>query len=126
MWGKSAEALKLLEDARRGGVDVTADWYPYTYWQSSMYVLIPDRDFENRAKWETGLEEIGGAGNVLITSYRPDPSYNGRTVQQIADATKRDPVTTIIEMIRAAGPGIGIIGTSMQEDDLARFFAHPR
>lgn len=126
VWGKSAEALKVLEGARRDGVDVTADWYPYTYWQSAMYVLIPDRDFENRAKWETGLDEIGGARNILVTSYRPDPSYNGQTVQQIADATRRDPVTTIIEMIRAAGPGIGIIGTSMTDDDLDRLFAHPQ
>jgi N-acyl-D-amino-acid deacylase len=91
-----------------------------------MYVLIPDRDFENRSKWETGLDEIGGAANVLVTGYRPDPSYNGRTVQQIADSLKKDPVTVIIEMIRAAGPGIGIIGTSMTEEDLAKFFAHPQ
>jgi N-acyl-D-amino-acid deacylase len=126
VWGKSADAIKVLEEAAREGLKVTADWYPYTYWQSSMYVLIPDRDFENRAKWETGLDEIGGAANVLVTSYRPDASYNGRTVQQIADSLKKDPVTVIIEMIRAAGPGIGIIGTSMTEDDLARFFAHPQ
>ncbi len=126
VWGKSAEAVKVLEDAKREGLNVTADWYPYTYWQSSMYVLIPDRDFENRKKWETGLEEIGGAANVLVIGYRPDPSYNGRTVQQIADSLKKDPVTVIIEMIRTAGPGIGIIGTSMTEEDLARFFAHPQ
>jgi N-acyl-D-amino-acid deacylase len=126
VWGRSAEALKLLEDARREGLSVTADWYPYTYWQSSIYVLIPDRDFENRDKWEIGLEEIGGAGNVLITSYDPDPSFNGRTVAELAKSAGKDPVTLIIEMIRAAGPGIGIIGTSMDEGDLARFAAHPQ
>jgi N-acyl-D-amino-acid deacylase len=126
VWGKSAEGLKILEDARREGLDVMADWYPYTYWQSAMYVLIPDRDLQNRAKWETGLEEIGGPGNVLVTDYRPDPSYNGRTVEQIAQSLKKDAVTVIIGMISAAGPGIGIIGTSMTEDDLDRFFAHPQ
>jgi N-acyl-D-amino-acid deacylase len=126
VWGKSAEAVKILEDAKRQGLNVTADWYPYTYWQSSMYVLIPDRDFENRAKWQTGLDEIGGAGNVLVTGYRPDPSWNGRTVEQIAQSQNKDAVTTIIEMIRAAGPNIGIIGTSMTDEDLARFFAHPQ
>jgi N-acyl-D-amino-acid deacylase len=126
VWGRAGEALKLLEDARREGLDVTADWYPYTYWQSAMYVLIPDRDFENRKKWEVGLEEIGGPQNVLVTGYRPDPSYNGRTVAEIAQSTARDPVTTIIEMIRAAGPGIGIIGTSMAEEDLAAIFRHPQ
>jgi N-acyl-D-amino-acid deacylase len=126
VWGRGAEAVTLLEHARRDGVDVTADWYPYTYWQSSIYVLIPDRDFENRAKWETGLDEIGGAGNVLITNYRPDPSFNGRTVEEIAKATGKDPVSQIVEMIRTAGPGIGIIGTSMDEDDLSVFAAHPQ
>jgi N-acyl-D-amino-acid deacylase len=126
VWGRGAEAVKLLEEARREGIDVTADWYPYTYWQSSIYVLIPDRDFENRAKWETGLDEIGGAGNVLITNYRPDASFNGRTVEEIAKAAGKDPVTQIIEMIRTAGPGIGIIGTSMREDDLSVFAAHPQ
>lgn len=126
VWGRAEEALGLLEEARRGGVDVMADWYPYTYWQSSIYVLIPDRDFSNRAKWTTGLEEIGGAGNVLVTSYRPDPTYTGRTIEEIAKSEGVDPVTLIITMIDQAGPGIGIIGTSMTEDDLIRFAAHPQ
>jgi N-acyl-D-amino-acid deacylase len=126
VWGRAAEALKLLDDAKREGLDVTADWYPYTYWQSAMYVLIPDRDFENRKKWEVGLEEIGGPQNVLVVGYRVDPSYNGKTVAEIAGATNRDAVTTIIEMIRAAGPGIGIIGTSMAEEDLRAIFRHPQ
>jgi N-acyl-D-amino-acid deacylase len=126
VWGKAPEALKLLEDAKREGLRVMADWYPYTYWQSSIYVLIPDRDFENRKKWEVGLEEIGGPQNVLVTGYRPDESYNGKTIAEIAAATGKDAVTQIIDMIRAAGPGIGIIGTSMRDDDLAKFVAHPQ
>jgi N-acyl-D-amino-acid deacylase len=125
VWGKVREALRILDDAHASGVSVMGDWYPYTYWQSAIYVLIPDRDFENRQKWEQGLAEIGGAANVLITSYRPDPSRNGKTVAEVAKDTGTDAVTTIIEMIRAAGPGIGIIGTSMIEQDLEQILAHP-
>jgi N-acyl-D-amino-acid deacylase len=125
VWGRAAEGLKILERARSEGVQVMADWYPYTYWQSSMYVLIETRDFENRAAWTKGLEVIGGAGNVLITSYRPDPSLNGRTLAEIAAARGRDAVTTAIEMMREAGPGTGVIATSMSEDDLATFVKHP-
>ena len=125
VWGRAAEALKLLEDANRSGVRVRADWYPYTYWQSSMYVLIPDRDFENRRKWEVGLDEIGGPENVLVTSYRPNPAWNGKTVAEIAHAQGKDAVTTIIEMMRASGNSVGIIGTSMHETDLTRLVAHP-
>jgi N-acyl-D-amino-acid deacylase len=88
-------------------------------------VLIPDRDVENRKKWEVGLDEIGGADNVLITSYRPNPSWVGKTVAEIAREQQKDAVTTIIDMIRASQNNIGIIGTSMDEADLSQFAAHP-
>ncbi|PYQ79391.1 MAG: aminoacylase [Acidobacteria bacterium] len=125
VWGRAAEGLKILDDARREGVKVMADWYPYTYWQSSMYVLIETRDFESRAAWEKGLNDIGGAGNVLITSYRPDASLNGKTLAEIAEARGKDAVTTAIEMMREAGPGTGVIATSMSEDDLTTFVKSP-
>jgi N-acyl-D-amino-acid deacylase len=125
VWGRAAEGLRILDDARREGVRVMADWYPYTYWQSSMYVLIETRDFENRDAWAKGLDEIGGARNVLITNYRPDPSLNGKTLTDIAVGRGKDPVTTAIEMMREAGPGTGVIATSMSEEDLVTFVKHP-
>jgi N-acyl-D-amino-acid deacylase len=126
VWGRSGDLLKLLEQARRSGVRVLADWYPYTYWQSSIYVLIPDRDYENREKWRVGLDDVGGPDRVRVTEYDPDPSLNGRTLAQIAAARGADAVTTVIDMIRVAGPDIGIICESMIEPDLERLFAHPQ
>ena len=125
VWGRAADGLQILEAARREGVRVMADWYPYTYWQSSMYVLIETRDFENRAAWEKGLNDIGGAQNVLITSYRPDSSLNGRTLAQIAADRRTDAVTAAIDMMREAGPDTGVIATSMSESDLVTFVKHP-
>jgi N-acyl-D-amino-acid deacylase len=86
-----------------------------------MYVLIETRDFSNRAAWEKGLNDIGGAHNVLITNYRPDPSVNGKTLDEIASARGKDAVTTAIEMMQEAGPNTGVIATSMSEDDLRTF-----
>ncbi len=126
VWGKAPQALALLDSAERAGVKVSADWYPYTYWSSSMYVVIPDRDFDNRKKWEVGLDEIGGADHILVTSYRPDSSLEGKTVAEIASLRKSDPVSTIIDMIHTAGPNIGIIATAMDEKDLDRLLADPR
>lgn len=125
VWGMADSALGLIEQARKEGVRVSADWYPYTYWSSSMYVLLPDRDFESRPKWETALDEIGGAANVLVTRYRPDSSVNGKTLAEIAALWGKDPVTTAIEMMRAAGPNTGIIATAMNESDLERLVASP-
>jgi len=126
VWGKARQALKLLEDAKRAGVRVTGDWYPYAYWQSSLYVLIPDRDWGNRKKWELGLHDIGGAQNVLITSYPPDSSFHGKTLADLAGARRTDPASIIQEMLRAAGPRVGIIGTAMDESDLETLVAHPQ
>ncbi|MEO8334503.1 MAG: D-aminoacylase [bacterium] len=126
VWGKAREALAMLDDAAKSGVRVTADWYPYTFWSSSMYVLIPDRDFENRHEWEVGLDEIGGAQNVMVTGYQPDSTLNGHTIAEIAQMQGKDPVTVIIQMMRTAGPNIGIMATAMDERDLARFVASPR
>jgi N-acyl-D-amino-acid deacylase len=126
VWGKAAEGLKILEDANREGLQVMADWYPYTFWHSSIYVLISTRDFENRAEWQKGLEQIGGAQNVIVTDYRPDPSYNGKNIAQIAQMRATDPVRLIIEMIHEAGPGVGIMAVSMDEKDLTTFVAHPQ
>jgi N-acyl-D-amino-acid deacylase len=126
VWGKAAEGLRILERARQEGLRVMADWYPYTYWQSSIYVLIPDRDFENREKWAVGLDEIGGPQNLLITNYPADSAWNGWTLAQLMHARGTDAVTLVIEMVRAAGPNIGVIGTSMIEADLETFAAHPQ
>ncbi len=125
VWGRAAEGIRIIDEARRAGVRVMADWYPYTYWQSSMYVLIETRDFANRAAWEKGLNDIGGARNVLITNYRPDPSFNGKTLDELAAARGKDPVTMAIEMMKEAGPNTGVIATSMSEDDLTTFVKSP-
>jgi N-acyl-D-amino-acid deacylase len=126
VWGRTSEALKLLEDARRDGVQVTADWYPYTYWHSSIYVLLPDRQFENRKSWEQALADNGGPQSVIITSYEPDRSLEGKSIADIAQAWSKDAVTTILDMIRAGGLEIGVIGVSMDEGDLVKFVAHPQ
>jgi N-acyl-D-amino-acid deacylase len=126
VWGRAAEALRILEDARRDGLQVWADWYPYTYWQSSLYLLNPDRDFADRAKWQAGLEQIGGGQNIMVTGYDPDPSWNGKDLATLAREQGQDVVSLILGMIDKAGPRIGVIGTAMKEPDLERFFAHPQ
>jgi len=60
-----------------------------------------------------------------VTSYTPNAAWNGKTVAEIAQLQGKDAVTTIIEMMRASGNSVGIIGTSMDEPDLRRLAAHP-
>jgi N-acyl-D-amino-acid deacylase len=132
VWGKADNALRLIDAANRRGLDITADVYPYLYWtSSSIAVLVPSRDWESRASCEKGLADVGGPQNVCLVTYTPDPTWERKTIAEIATMTGKDPVTVIQEVIRAtsgeAARGSGrVVVTAMTEPDLRRFLAAPR
>ena len=47
VWGKAAEVVSMIDAARKRGVDVTADVYPYLAWSSNLKVLVPDKQWTN-------------------------------------------------------------------------------
>ena len=49
-WGKSVESLKLVEEARARGVDVTIDQYPYTASSTGIAALVPQWALEGGQK----------------------------------------------------------------------------
>jgi len=127
-WGQADKLLARLDKARASGVDITADMYPYLYWESTLTVLFPGRDFENRAEASLVLKEIAAPEGLLLTEFGPEPSYAGKTVAEIARLRRSDPVTTLIDLIRMSeamrketGESVeSVIGTSMQEPDVER------
>ncbi len=133
LWGGAPKLLERLDSARKIGVDVTLDVYPYTYWQSTITVLFPDRNFTDSAEAELVLREVAAADGIRITR-APDPALAGRTLADIARAAGEAPVLTLlrlaqqgdsIERASAGNDYIGIIGTSMAEDDVAAILAWP-
>jgi len=47
IWGKADSLLALFDNARKKGIDITADIYPYAFWNSTIKVLFPDRNFND-------------------------------------------------------------------------------
>ena len=93
LWGQADSLLRVLDRARGSGVDITADIYPYTYWQSNLAVLLPERNFEDWAAAQFALDEIAPPDGLLLSAYAPDPSYVGKTVAEIARIQGTDPTT---------------------------------
>src|SRR6185503_1825954 len=60
-WGQAPRLLTMLDAARREGIDVTADIYPYLYWHSTLTVLFPARDFDDLEESRRVLAEIAPA-----------------------------------------------------------------
>lgn len=130
VWNRAGEVLNLIEKSNRSGLEISADVYPYTYWRSTITVISPTRDWSNRRAWQKGLDEIGGAQNVLLSLYTPDVSWQGKTLAQISHQTGRDAVSLIQEIVRKThGAGAtgreGVVVTAMLEADLRRFIAAP-
>ena len=120
VWGKSAEAIALIETERRNGADITADVYPYTAWASTITVLVPSRKHEDRAEIEKGLQNVGGADKVLITSCAAHRDYEGKTLEEIAQSQNTSPVDVYIQIVKDGGAGV--VGNSMNEADVKNFF----
>ena len=128
IWGQSARLLKTLDSARAAGINLTADIYPYAYWQSTMTVLFPNRDFTNRKTAEFILNEIAPADGMLIGRYSLDTSYVGKTLTEIAAIRKTDPAKTLMDLIAEVENKKGdesIIATSMEEKDIKEIMKWP-
>jgi len=131
VWGKAAQIIHKMESAEKKGIYITADVYPYTYWQSTIRVLIETQDYSDRKQWEQGFKDIGGADHVLLGVYDPDPTWKGKTIGEISRMTGKDPVTVCQEIVQAtAGGGKGkeetVVVTAMSDQDLDKFIASPR
>jgi N-acyl-D-amino-acid deacylase len=149
-WGKSVETLRLVDEARARGVDVTIDQYPYTASSTSIAsALLPAwaleggseqtearlKDPAQRAKIKIGAvamirDERGGGDprNVQLANCRFDPSLAGKT---LADVTTQRGMEPTVE--NAAEATMWIVGQggcqgifhAMSEEDLERIVRHP-
>ena len=125
-WGDAPKLIARLEQARREGVRITADIYPYEYWQSTLTVLFPDRDFTDRKAAEFALKSLAPPDGLRLSRYRPDKSLEGKTVAEIAALRGSDPAQTLMDLIAAApeaGVDESVIATSMTLPDIAALTA---
>ena len=141
LWGQADSLIHVLDRARASGVEITADVYPYQFWQSTLTVLYPNRDFENVAETEKILREIAKPEGLLLGAYAPNPAYAGKTVAEIAALRNERPSRTLITLIRDAnamrreraraengvvsGEVESVIATGMAEPDIAKILAWP-
>ena len=128
VWGKAPQYIKVIEQARRRGIDFLADCYPYDAWNSNFKVLVPDKQYENLNSVAKALADVGGASHITITSFTANKSYEGHTLADLAKSNSLTPVDMYIRIIREgdkAGSEAEIIGQSMIESDVKAFYQQP-
>lgn len=128
LWGKAPELLAKLDAARSAGVDASLDVYPYEYWQSTMTVVLPQRDFNDVAAARFALTNFIKPEGVLFSRFDADTSVVGKTLAAVAAERQADPAELYLSLIRqsiAANAKQSIIGTSMHSGDIATLMRWP-
>lgn len=134
-WGQAPAILARLEKARAEGIDVTADIYPYIYWQTTMAALFPDKNFSDPTGVAWNFRDTTPPDKLILTTFAADPSVVGKSIAQIAAERGADPVQTYLDLMAQANayqaahpdqsPVERIVGYSMADEDLDTFLAWP-
>ena len=150
MWGASARTLLMVDSARRAGVDVMIDQYPYTATHTGIAVLIPtwalaggDSAFERRVRDPALRDSVkrgivfnllndrggGDLRRVQFSRVRWQPELEGKTLHDWAamrgvPPTHESGAELVIEaQLRG---GANAIYHVLDEGDVERIMRHPQ
>ena len=148
-WGSSIDSLRLVDQARERGIDITIDQYPYTASQTGINALIPQwaqeggrvRMLERIESPETRaaiknevvlkiLYDRGGGDpkNIFISRNTWDPSMTGKnlaelTVEAGMNPTPENASEVVFEILK--GGGATAVYHAINTDDVDRIMQHP-
>ena len=146
--GKVVQSLELIGEARRRGMDVTADQYPYAAASTTLQAVLPpwaqeggvDRVvarledpetrgvIEGRMLNEKGEIRTGGVlADILITSVKSaaNSRFVGHTIGEICDMRNTSAVDAALDLLAEERCAVGMVLFSMNEDDVRRVMASP-
>jgi len=151
-WGRMPEMLRRIEEARRHGLKITADVYPYVAGSTSLSACLPPwaleggtdrmiarlKEPQTRARlkkeittdsreWENIYLGSGGPSGILIASVvnRDLESSQGKRLTEIASAQNKDPLDALFDFIIADHGQTGAIFFMMSEDDMKAALKSP-
>ncbi len=137
-WHKLDSVFALLETAKKRGLEITADRYPYIRSQTSLSVILPppydamddvsirDTLRENPRAALALQEQLARSGrrwdDILLTSTNHSgyADFFGKSLQEIAEALRKSPPELCVELMRHDAPGTMAAFAGMSADNLAR------
>jgi N-acyl-D-amino-acid deacylase len=144
-WGKLDEVFARVDSAKRAGMDIAFDRYPWIAYQTGLTNLFPvwSRDGGTEAFLgrlddpSTGarirqealakVDLIGGWDNVMVASVREatDRAAEGKRMGQYATGIGGDPYDVTVAMLKRNQGSVGMVGFAMSEENLDRILQHP-
>ncbi len=151
-WGGMPALVERIAAARRDGLDITADVYPYVAASAGMDALMPlwvreggtekmlgrlrDPTLREQIKkdlsvstteWENEYYGVGGADGILVSSVI-DPSlrlFVGQRLSDIAKKQNRDPMDVLMDIVIADRGATGFVSFLTDEPDIRLALRQP-
>jgi N-acyl-D-amino-acid deacylase len=119
-WGRAHAALARIDDARRRGVDVMADQYPYTRGSTLLEQVLSSGAFD-------GASPFGALSGeqVLIAAAPQRPEWEGRTVAELSHEHGLGDKAMAETIVTALGRTCFVVLDTMDEDDVRLIMRHP-
>jgi N-acyl-D-aspartate/D-glutamate deacylase len=146
-WGKAAQALAMIDDAKARGVDVDCDFYPYTAGSNPLKNLLPpwvqaggvaamlerlaQRQTRERIAADIAREGLNNWGRIrswdaVRISISPHlPQHAGETIASLAAARGADPIDTLCDYLIDDQAATRVLVTSISDDDIRAIAAAP-
>ena len=147
-WGKMDRVLRMIDEARARGLDVTGDAYPYNAGSTKMDNLLPpwvhdggvqkllerlaDRPTRQKIledclrdgeRWRTAMGTIGFDQIFVATCSRPE--LEGLDLAQLARKTGTTPADAMMNLVEQERAGVSMVAFSQSEDNVAKVLGHP-
>lgn len=131
-WGSAADILAQLQYARAQGIDITADCYPYEFWNSTLRVLFPKKDFTSIDGANFAVDHLFDPEGSVLVRFAADTAYKGKTVAAVAKLRNETPAETLMYLIAASeayeklNPHVDaetVMGKSMTDADVVDFLS---
>jgi len=141
VWGKSADVIKLIDDAKAAGQNVTANQYPWLASQTGLSAaLVPrwvvDGGYPAMIKrfndptlmpkivteMKDNLRRRNGPHSILFS--HPGKPWSGKYLDQVAKEWKVDPIEAAIRILRQTERE-SIVSFNMSQADVDNFMKQP-
>lgn len=150
-WDKIDTVLKQLEEARKEGIIVSFDQYPYVAGSTMMGAILPPwvhdggtnkvierlKDAEMRKKMRYDMEngihgwdnfiDFAGFENIYVTSVVTEKNKDavGLSITELAKLRNVDPYTAAFDLLMEEENAVGMVDFYGQEDHVKLFMARP-
>lgn len=141
-WGKAGDVIALVRRARKEGLDVTADQYPYAASSTSLAAMVipakyregtsedflkrlddPMLGLKLRDAIRDNVEKRLGGKSLRIASFPPRTDWHGKDLETLSKSLKLDVVDLVLDIQKKGGAGVVSFG--MHEDDVRLFMKEP-